>query len=49
MTRERVELEIHSEEMRYTVAFAASFQKMTEQTNDVLSFFNVFEKNLYFA
>ena len=50
MLRERVELGFHSEEMRDDGAFAAKslpeikFQKMAEQTNDVLSFYNVFEK-----
>ena len=50
MMRERVELGFQGEEMRDAGAFAAKslaeikFQKMVEQTNDVLSFFNVFEK-----
>ena len=48
--RERVELGFQSEEMRDAGAVAAKylpeikFQKMAEQTNDVMSFFNVFEK-----
>ena len=53
--RERVELEFQGEEMRDAGAFAAEslpeikFQNMVEQTNDVLSFFNVLKKtcNLY--
>ena len=50
MMRERVELEFQGEEMRDAGAFAAKslpeikFQKMVEQMNDVLSFFNVYEK-----
>ena len=50
MMRERVELGFQGGEMRDAGAFAAKslpeikFQKMVEQTNDVLSFFNVFEK-----
>ena len=50
MMRERVELGFQGEEIRDAGAFAAKtlpeikFKKMVEQTNDVLSFFNVFEK-----
>ena len=50
MMRERVELGFQGEEMRDAGAFVTNslteikFQKMVEQTNDVLSFFNVFEK-----
>ena len=50
MMRERMELWFQGEEMRYAGAFVAKslpeikFQKMVEQTNDVLSSFNVFEK-----
>ena len=50
MMRERVKLGFQGEEMRDTGAFAAKslpeikFQKMVEQTNDGLSFFNVIEK-----
>ena len=46
--RERVQLEFQGKETRDADAFAAKslheikFQKMTEQTNDILSFFNVF-------
>ena len=48
--RERVELWFQGEEMRDAGAFAAKsppvikIKKFAEQTNDVLSFFNVFEK-----
>ena len=54
MMRERVELGFQGEEMRDAGAFAAKslpeikFQKMFEQTNDVLSFLNVFEKTCTF-
>ena len=50
MMRERVELGFQGEEMRDAGAFATKslpeikFQKMVEQTNDVLSFFNVFKR-----
>ena len=50
MMRERIELGFQGEEMRDACVFAAKslpeikFQKMAEQTNDVLSFFYVFEK-----
>ena len=50
MMRERVELGFQGEEIKDAGAFATKslaeikFQKMVEQTNDVLSFFNVFEK-----
>ena len=50
MMREKVELLFQGEEMRDAGPFAATslpeikFKKMVEQTNDVLSFFNVFEK-----
>ena len=50
MMRERVELGFQGGEMRDAGAFAEKFlheikfKKMVEQTNDVLSFFKVFEK-----
>ena len=50
MMRERVEFGFQGGEMRDAGAFVAKslpeikFQKMVEQTNDVLSFFNFFEK-----
>ena len=53
MIRERGERGLQSEEMRDAGALAAKslpeikFQNMAEQTNDVLSFLDVFEQNLY--